>query len=145
VSSHSLLEVECPSCHTKQDILIWQSIRVARDPELREQLFTGRINYFTCGSCGFEGFITAPLEYDDPGRKICARYVPVEFFNDEEYLKQTFLPDGRIRPGPSAGTEHAGDTSCRQDAHLVFSMSELIRYVLFRDRLEQVLGSGVPE
>ncbi len=138
MSSHELLEVECPSCRAKQDIVIWKSINVARDPEVKEQLFCGKINYFTCGSCDFEGFITAPLVYDDMEKKICVNYVPVEYLNNEEYLKQSFTPEVLIRLDLPEDTARIADTGYFRNAHIVFSMVELIRYVLFRDRLDQV-------
>jgi hypothetical protein len=141
MSSHNLLEVECPSCKVKQDITIWQSINVTRDPELKEQLFTGKINYFTCGHCDFEGFITAPLVYDDREKKICIRYVPVEYLEDEDYLRDSFTEDAKIRPRLPVDTADIADTEYFRQAHIVFSMTELIRYVLFRDRLGQVFES----
>lgn len=139
MSSHERLEVECPSCRAKQDIIIWKSINVTRDPEIKEQLFTGKINYFTCKSCDFEGFISAPLVYDDMENKICINYVPVEYLEDEEYLIQSFTPEGGIRLNLPDDTAHIADTDYFRHAHIVFSMAELIRYVLFRDRLGQVL------
>jgi hypothetical protein len=142
MSSHSLLEVECPSCKAKQDIVIWKSINVTRDPELKEELFTGKINYFTCGSCDFEGFISAPLVYDDMVHQICVNYVPVEYLEDEDYLKGSFTEEGKIRLNLPDDTARIADTDYFRNAHLVFSMAELIRYVLFRDRLDQVFTTG---
>ena len=138
MSSHERLEVECPSCQEKQDIIIWKSINVTRDPEMKEKLVTGRINYFTCGSCNFGGFIAAPLIYDDMEKKICVNYVPVEYLEEEEYLKLSFTPDGGIQLDVPKDTAHIADTDYFRHAHIVFSMAELIRYVLFRDRLGQV-------
>jgi hypothetical protein len=138
MSSHERLEVECPSCQARQDIVIWKSINVTRDPEIKEQLFTGKINYFACGSCDFEGFIAAPLVYDDMEKKICVNYVPVEYLEDEEYIRESFTPEGGIRLDLPKDTARIADTEYFRQAHIVFSMAELIRYVLFRDRLGQV-------
>jgi hypothetical protein len=138
MSSHALLEVECPSCKAKQDIVIWQSINVTRDPEIKEQLFTGKINYFSCDACDFEGFITAPLVYDDMEKKICVNYVPVDYLDDEEYLKESFTNDAKIQLNLPPDITQIADTGYCRNAHIVFSMPELIRYVLFRDRLDQV-------
>lgn len=134
------LEVECPSCRAKQDIVIWKSINVTRDPGAKEELFCGKINYLTCKSCDFEGFITAPLVYDDMEKKICVRYVPVEYLDDEDYLRQSFTYEAKIRLDLPEDTANIADTWYFRDAHLVFSMAELIRYVLFRDRLEQAFA-----
>jgi hypothetical protein len=138
MSSHECLEVECPSCQAKQDIVIWKSINVTRDPEIKEQLFTGKINYFKCKSCDFEGFISAPLVYDDMEKKICVNYLPVEYLEDEDYLRLSFTPDAGIRLNIHEDTARIADTDYFRHAHIVFSMAELIRYVLFRDRLAQV-------
>jgi len=138
MSSHQLVEVECPSCRAKQDILIWKSINVTRDPGVKEQLFCAKINYFDCENCDFEGFITAPLVYNDMEKKICVNYVPLEYLDDGECLKQSFTPDGKIRPYLPDDTARIADTKYFRNAHIVFSMAEMIRYVLFRDRLGQV-------
>lgn len=142
MSSHACIEVECPSCKAKQDIILWQSVNVTRDPELKEQLFTGRINYFMCSACDFEGFISAPLVYEDMAMKICVNYVPVGYLDDEEYLKRSFTPDAKIHLDLHTDTAHIADMEHFRNAHIVFSMEELIRYVLFRDRLLQVAGEG---
>ena len=133
-----MIEAECPSCRAKQDIMIWKYLDTAVDPDAKEQLFTGKINYFSCTSCDFEGFITAPLVYHDSDKKFIARYVPVEYFEDEEFLRLSFSADGRSHPGPHDGDACIPDLPYSNDAHIVFSMTELIRYVLFRDRLGQV-------
>ncbi|NMB79393.1 MAG: hypothetical protein GYA23_09920 [Methanomicrobiales archaeon] len=142
MSSHERLEVECPSCRAKQDILIWKSINVTRDPEMKEQLFTGKVNYFTCSTCGFEGFISAPLVYDDMDKKICVNYVPVEYLEDDGYLQDSFTSDGLVRLVLHKDTAPIADTGYFRHAHIVFSMAELIRYVLFRDRLTQVFDAA---
>ena len=132
MSSHTVLEAECPSCRAKQDLVVWQSVDVTCDPELKEQL----------PSCRFEGFITAPLAYFDREKKVCATYVPVEYLEDEAYLKATFTPEGTARPDLQDDTARVAGITSRQETHIVFSMTELIRYVLFRDRLGQVYGEA---
>jgi len=145
MSCNELPEAGCPSCRAKQDILIWKSISVNGDPEIKEQLFTGRINYFSCKNCDFEGFITAPLVYDDQEMEIRVNYVPAGYPEDEEYLKESFTPDAKIRPGPDAGNARTGGPDYFHDAHIVFSMAEMIRYILFRDRPDQVSAGTGPE
>jgi hypothetical protein len=107
--------------------------------ELKEQLFTGKINYFDCTACDFEGFISAPLVYDDMEKKICVNYVPVEYLEDEDYVKRSFTPDAKVRLDLHPDTARIADTDYFRNAHIVFSLAELIRYILFRDRLEQVI------
>lgn len=147
MSSFHQIEVECPSCRARQDIRIWQAIDAARNPEVREQLITGRINYFCCSSCRFEGEIAAPLIYYDTVKQFCASYVPAGYLDDEEYVARTFLPDGTVRAGGFAEGEPSADTDYFRHAHIVFSLPELIRYVLFRERVSQLfppLSGGDP-
>jgi len=141
MSRSELLEVECPSCRIPQDIVIWQTIHVAESPELKEQLITGAINYFSCTACDFEGFVTAPLLYNDRKEEICVQYVPVEYCEDTDFLQRTFSQDGRMRNGQAGTTSPLpAERSPVQHPHIVFSMDELIRYVLFRDRLRQAFA-----
>lgn len=145
MSPHAMLETECPSCRAKQDIMIWQTLDVTGDPALKEQFFTGRINYFSYPACSFEGFITAPLAYTDRKNRVRARYVPVEYFEDKEFLRQSFTADGRCRTGRPGGDPEGSGPCDPEDIHIVFSMPELIRYVLFRDRLGQVFDGPEQE
>lgn len=138
VSPYELLEVECPSCRKRQDVMVWNRIDATADPGSKEDLITGRTNYFSCPSCGFEGFIAAPLFYDDPVCGVSALYVPVEYLNDDEYLERMFPYNGKARSGTDDSTTVAAGGIVRQDPHVVFSMEELVRYIIFRDRLRQV-------
>ena len=138
MSPHQQIEVECPSCRTRQDILVWHSIDATLNPTVKEQLVTGRINYFDCNSCDFEGFISAPLVYHDGEKKIFACYVPLECCDNPEYLRDTFTPKGTIRQGLPEDPKDSEGLEYLEHPHIVFSMEELIRYVLFRDRLVQV-------
>lgn len=141
MSSFHQIEVECPSCRARQDIRIWQAIDAARNMEFREQLITGRINYFCCSSCQFEGEIAAPLLYYDTEKQFCASYVPVEYLDDEEYLSRTFTYDGKVRTPEFWEGEMSPGTDFFRHAHIVFSLPELIRYVLFRERVCQLSSS----
>jgi len=139
MSSFHQIEVECPACRARQDIRIWQAIDAARNKEVREQLITGRINYFYCSSCRFEGEIAAPLLYYDTEKQFCASYVPAEYLDDEEYVSRTFTPDGTVRAGGFAEGGISPGTDYFRHAHIVFSLPELIRYVLFRERVSQLV------
>ena len=41
------IEFQCPSCNSSQTIEIWRSINTQENPELKKELFEGRINVFT--------------------------------------------------------------------------------------------------
>ena len=59
------IEFQCPSCNSSQTIEIWRSINTQENPELKKELFEGRINVFHCLECDFEGSLPVDLLYHD--------------------------------------------------------------------------------
>ncbi len=116
--------VGCPDCGREQEIQIWRSINVSARPELKTMLFEGKINIFECPSCGSKARIAVPLMYHDMDRQYCVHYVPPEDLDDTTL--GMFEKDGTLR---------ADLPEYMRAQHIVFEMSEMIRYVLFRDRL----------
>ena len=57
--------ITCPECKSQQDEVLYDSINVASEPELRKQLLEHKLNRVTCDSCGFSFHVEKPLLYDD--------------------------------------------------------------------------------
>ncbi|NWF92143.1 MAG: hypothetical protein HXY46_04465 [Syntrophaceae bacterium] len=55
------MELECPKCNTKQNVLLYDSINVSLDPNLKERLFKGEINVSQCEKCDQKIFL--PIHY----------------------------------------------------------------------------------
>jgi hypothetical protein len=125
--------LECPHCKNSQEVTVWDSVNVSLDPTLKEQLFHAQINAFSCKKCGKASFINTPLMYHDMSAQFCVQYYPPEALDDKGFFKQ-FNPDGTLAmPGvPEALVKQAAYLT---RVHIVFDMSELVRYVMFRDRL----------
>jgi hypothetical protein len=70
--------IKCPSCGTPQPALIEQVIDVARDPGSKTRLLQGRLNFFQCPGCGFQGTLASPLVYHDPEKELLLTFVPPE-------------------------------------------------------------------
>ena len=51
--------IECPQCHQTGKMLIWQSMNVTLDPDLRDKIFTEEIFQYNCPHCG----ATIPVSY----------------------------------------------------------------------------------
>lgn len=60
MSMPSTNRVVCPQCQHEQEFIVWQSMNVTLDPELKEQLLRGELNAFTCEKCGEK----TPVHYD---------------------------------------------------------------------------------
>jgi hypothetical protein len=68
--------IKCPNCGTPQTAVIEQVIDVLRDPGAKTRLVSGRLNFFQCPSCGFQGTLATPLVYHDPVKELLLTYLP---------------------------------------------------------------------
>lgn len=125
----------CPWCKHKQTVTVWESINVTLDPDLRVKLFEGKINVFKCDSCGKETFISIPLMYHDMTKKFCVQYYPPEYLEIEEFY-ENFDPKGHfLFEGIPKKILEIGEYIMKP--HIVFSIEEMILYIIFRETLYQ--------
>ncbi len=126
-SSHSY---HCPKCGHPQPFTLWKSLNVTLNPELREKLFRGEINVFHCDSCEFTSLIDYPLLYHDMERAFCVQYYPVAALEDEDFYK-IYKKDGKVDLNLPPGHYMA-------EPHLVFDLHEMLRYIIFREKIFEV-------
>lgn len=127
--------ITCPSCQATQDATVWSIINSGNNPELREELFNGGINVLTCRTCGHAGFYSVPLMYHDPARRFCVWYHPLQGIEHDAFL-DLFTDEGRFKMEFAPSRDQLpGAHNYFEDAHVVFDLNELIRYVLFREAL----------
>jgi CpXC protein len=137
------IEVECPDCGYQQSVVIWESLNANVSPRAREELIEGKINAFVCESCGQQVQVGAWLLYHDMKRRFAVKYVPFQATEDDDLLRR-FDRDGVDRK--TAAEEMPTDLLSRFNldmdylfqAHIVLDMEELVRYVLFRERVFDV-------
>ena len=130
MSMHSKDDVACAKCGHSQSIVIWQSLNASLDPDARADLLAGRINSFQCNSCGSTGILQVPLLYIDIPRVLIAWYHPPELL-DHDSLSDAF----DIYGSPHVHLLPLDYKGFIPHIHVVFDMGELVRYVLFRERL----------
>ncbi len=70
--------IKCPSCGTPQPALVEQIIDVGSDPGSKTRLLQGRLNFFQCPGCGFQGTLASPIVYHDPLKELLLTFVPPE-------------------------------------------------------------------
>ena len=149
-------QLTCPRCGRAETITLWESIDAEPDPEARAALFDARVNRFDCPGCDFDALVPVPLLYHDRKRQFLVQYFPFGFLDESRFVER-FTADGRDREVAEAferarkakkippGAEPA-------EPHVVFDMTELVRYVLFRERVfdsraaqaQNVEGEGPP-
>lgn len=132
------VELSCPACQHRQTVIVWESLNADISPEARRALFEGRINVFECEACGQTFPIAVPLLYHDMSRRFLVQFYPFEAF-DDSFLDRFDGNGNDSRFAETCGVMNLslgdGDFSYMKNAHIVFHMGELVRYVLFRERL----------
>ena len=128
-----LVEIKCPKCQTKVETMIWDSLNVAVDPKAKKDLLEGKINLFECSKCDYKELLPVSFLYHDMENDFCVQYYPFERIGDRDFFDE-FTKDARLKidfPVP----EHLKHAAYLKAPHIVFSLEELVRYVIFRDRL----------
>ena len=82
-------QTACPRC--RQPILaqVEQLFDLNTDPQAKQRLLSGQINYARCPSCGYEGMLSIPVVYHDPAKELLLTYFPTELglpINDQERM-----------------------------------------------------------
>ena len=77
--SHTIT-VECPHCHTKIDVKIWDSINVDLNPELREKIFSYELFLHKCEHCKK----VAPLRYNTIYHDMKCKFMLFFVFSEED-------------------------------------------------------------
>jgi len=133
------VDLECPGCGHEQSVTVWESLNADVSPEAREELFEGKINLFVCESCSHRAMISVPLMYHDMTRRFVVQFFPFEATEEDDFL-QRFDSDGTDRTiekalefGLPSGLNV--DMEYMRQTHVVFDMAELVRWVLFRERV----------
>ncbi len=134
MTSYGDMEIKCPKCGEMQNTIVWQSLNVTIHPEAREELFQGHINIFRCQKCKFEDQIPAHLMYHDMRKKFCVMLIPLPSLDDEEFF-DFFTEDGGVKPISNDMPDYMNKM------HVVFHMGELVRYIVFRERLFDYLNN----
>lgn len=76
-------QITCPNCGTPYMADIYQIIDVGRQPQLKEMLLSGQLNFAVCPNCGVGGRIATPLLYHDPAHDLFMVHVPQEMNLDQ--------------------------------------------------------------
>ncbi len=131
-----LMDLECPKCGARQTVSLYDSINVSIDPSLKEKLFKGEINVFQCERCDQKIFVANPLLYHDMEKHLLVQFYPFHAIEDKDFLHQ-FSKEGEYS-NEMVKTFPKGLRETFKRIHLVFDMEELIRFVVFRDKLHEL-------
>lgn len=128
-------DVQCPTCGHSQSVTVWHSLNADIDPEAREELLAGRINVFQCERCDCQVTLTVSLLYNDMTRQFMAQYHPFDALEDPEFFRDYNTRGESVAAVEGSKLIAGGGMDYMVRVHVVFLMSELIRYIVFRERL----------
>lgn len=132
MSAVQTIEVTCPECDREEEVEVHQTLNATTDPEAREKLFEGEINVFQCPACQSQVLVGYPLLYQDMEREFAVQFVPFQAVEDEEYMNQ-FGARGELEL--ESMVENVEPIEYLQRPHVVFDLTEMLRYIVFRERL----------
>ncbi|MEO8614400.1 MAG: CpXC domain-containing protein [Luteolibacter sp.] len=130
-------EITCPECEAVQPATIWTTVNVTLEPEMRDVTMDRRLNVFCCEKCGQMASLDVSVMYHDMTRNYAIQYINLKDMKSENYYKN-IRHDGTLAL-PSLVNEmvkKAGGGDYLFRPHIVFSMNEMICYIVFRDLCE---------
>lgn len=124
-------QVICGTCHVTVSLFAWHVLDVAQYPDLKRQVLADGINAIPCPTCGRTCRCEIPVRYEDRTLGFSVQYIPAANRRDPAFLR---LCDGTgaLRTTAIGASDALG---MNRVPHVVFAMDELIRYVVFRDRI----------
>lgn len=76
MSKCSPQSMTCPNCRASQEFMVWESVNVSLDPELKRKLMSGELTRFTCDACGHTADVVYPILYHDMEKQLMVWMVP---------------------------------------------------------------------
>jgi len=78
MQNHNQTQIRCSSCGQPFPATVHTYIDAGEDPQLKQQLLTGRLHAVQCPQCGTMNTIAAPMLYHDPTKELLIAHVPME-------------------------------------------------------------------
>ncbi len=124
MSQKNTYHIDCPTCKETQEVALYESINVATDPELHDQLMDHTLNVVECKACGFEFRVEKPILYHDPDHAFMIYYLPTQE-NDIKAGQQQF------RNSIGAINQLRPEDEEIPQVHLAFSKPELVERIFY--------------
>ena len=86
------IQTSCPNCGQPMVAEIFQVVDVDKDPQLKEILMSGGLNFAQCQACGFQGQLPVPLVYHDKEKELLLTFSPPEANKTMEEKEAALAP-----------------------------------------------------
>jgi len=115
-------QIKCPKCGEMQEVQLFESVNVKRQPELRDQLMANKINEVICSACEFSFRVDKPLLYIDPDHRLLIYMIPAseaQYETGEDQFNEFIRNMLKLLPADFRAPE----------VQLVFNRTELIERI----------------
>ena len=127
--------IKCPLCGNKITVILYDSINATLSTKKREELLQGKINVVECPACKKIFKVSKSLLYHDMVINYMVWYYPFESIKHREFFDE-FSVDGHLNDDTGLAKDELPEYA--KNVHYVFSMNEMVRYILFREKLAKV-------
>ena len=142
--------IQCPECKSQQDEVLYDSLDVGKEPELRKQLIENKLNRVKCQSCHFEFYVDKNLLYHDSreGWMIYLSPSPMEKADEaisefEKVLEdmRALLPSGQSLPPVDLVLSRIElvERLFVREAGLDPRVIEYVKYLIYTQNLEKFM------
>lgn len=101
MSKHCIEHIACPQCSSKGEFIIWESVNVDLNPELRDKIFKDETFLWTCPRCGEQVYVPYDMLYHNMEKQFMLFYSPFEpetgKYEPLDLPSDLFLDDYTIR------------------------------------------------
>ena len=123
---------KCPFCGNKIRVILYDSVNATLSPKKRVELLEGKINVVECPICKKTFKMSKSLLYHDMERNFMVWYYPFESIKHRSFFSE-FSVDGHLIDDTGLAKDEIPE--CAKNVHYVFSIDEMVRYILFREKL----------
>jgi len=86
------IQTSCPQCQQPIVAEIFQVVDVKRNPQLKEVLLAGGLNFAQCNACGFQGQLPIPMVYHDAEKELLLTFSPPDINKTMEEKEKALAP-----------------------------------------------------
>lgn len=82
-------QIACPRCKQMIAANVEQLFDVTADPQAKQRLLSGQVNYARCQYCGYQGRLATPVVYHDNEKELLLTFFPSELglpINEQERM-----------------------------------------------------------
>jgi CHAT domain-containing protein/tetratricopeptide (TPR) repeat protein len=94
-----MLHSSCPGCGANNIRTVWTLVDAGEQPDVVQQIRAGRLNLFTCESCGRTDRVSAPLLLLSPGRRRPLLFSPQPGGDTPSHVPKVILDAAREKLG----------------------------------------------